>query len=139
MECHQPFDIVGEYAGRVVPPVKGGEYVATIDWEDRWVPFGLFRLSVCGGGKRGSTARIRGVWQSMGCDEDRALVGGTKHARFWHPGGGEWAANTRHSPSDAGSRIHNDRRFADGAGEMWGVDSGEVRGTEKQRRHTLFF
>lgn len=33
----QPFDIVGEYVGRVVPPEKGGEYVATIDWEDRCV------------------------------------------------------------------------------------------------------
>ena len=29
-----PFDVVGEYVGRVVPPTVGGEYVATIDWED---------------------------------------------------------------------------------------------------------
>lgn len=29
-----PFDVMGEYVGRVVPPEVGGEYVATIDWED---------------------------------------------------------------------------------------------------------
>jgi len=29
-----PFDVIGEYVGRVVPPKVCGEYVATIDWED---------------------------------------------------------------------------------------------------------
>jgi hypothetical protein len=45
----QPFDIVGEYVGRVVPPEQGGEYVATIDWEDRYVLVLVWLIGWMGG------------------------------------------------------------------------------------------
>ena len=35
-----PFDVIGEYVGRVVPPAVCGDYVASIDQDDGRLPHG---------------------------------------------------------------------------------------------------
>lgn len=36
--AYAPFECVGEYVGKVVPPGVYGDYVATIDYGDRYGP-----------------------------------------------------------------------------------------------------